>query len=244
MSIQPTTESNVFLKKTETLYIDENSVTEYSKSMKVETLIKELREKGPLIALGKVGPECYVGEPKKYKAEFIQQDVYGWPQSTKRTGRSCYVMVLGASKGKLGEHVYFTIPKDITPVKTNFIRGYKSSKLHQRIYVSSHKTFLNYLNDLYPPLSSKMKGYLDALAAFPLNSILDRGEVEKKCHDIGQKIFDDYKKKQNGDSFEGKKAVQDICDTLRTYSDDGNLRKQYVERAWAYIGDKNWKWYP
>lgn len=94
-----------------------------------------------------------------------------------------------------------------------------------------------------PQLSKSEQEYVSKLTSIqPLDSILDRGEVQKKCKEIGQEIFDKYKRENGGNSFAGKDAAQRICNAVLFSCSDGQLRKQYIEHAWNGIGDKNWNW--
>jgi len=90
-------------------------------------------------------------------------------------------------------------------------------------------------------LTEKEQGYVKRLADLDLNSILDMGAGEKKCKDIGQEIFNAYKTSANGDSKVGEVEVKKICEATKSCQ-DGRLRKQYIERAWAGIGDDKWSW--
>jgi hypothetical protein len=97
-----------------------------------------------------------------------------------------------------------------------------------------------------PQLSDEEKQYVQELISMPLDSILDKGSGEKKCKDLGQKIFDQAKAVPNGNSYTAKDVVVRICNaTCFNQSDnakDANLRKQYIERAWDGIGDDIWRW--
>lgn len=96
-----------------------------------------------------------------------------------------------------------------------------------------------------PELSESEKEFVNQLNGItPMESILDEGEVEARCKAIGQEIFDKYKQENNGDSMAAKVAAQRICNSIAFTATDGKVRKQFVERAWAGIGDKNWRWIP
>ncbi len=241
------TNTCIFFQRPKEICIDEELVTRYSTSQKIETLIADLKEKGPLIGLGKIGPNCYNEPCFKLKHKFEGQDIYGWKPGLERKDRpaSSYVIVLGAQKIENRAFVYFTLSLDITPDTKTYFRKYVPSPIDTKIYVVSHKKFGDYLTDLYAPGVNLEKKYLDQLISIePLDSILDRGEVEKRCKAIGQAIFDEYKSRARGDSLAGRDGVAKICDSLRNACLDGLLRKQYVEKAWAGIGDDNWFWMP
>ncbi len=280
MSVQSSTFYNVldqssncvFFDKPSEIQINEEAVTRYATSQKIEVLIEELQGKGPLIALGKFGPTFYVDIPFKLKDKVCEKDIFGWKPGAERTNFSGQnsLLILGAKKNVEREYVYFTLSQDITPNKNTYIRQHKPSNTDTKIYVVSHKTFRDFLFDLYSPvptstseplkespiyyISSQPKGkpelsisereYAEKLSSImPLDSILDMGEGERNCKEIGQKAFDEFKRKANGNSTEGKVALQKICNSIAFIAHDGFLRKQYIERAWAGIGDENWRWH-
>ena len=139
----------------------------------------------------------------------------------------------------------------MTKSKTTLIREHVTSSIDSKVYVTSHQTFQEYLFDLYPPIvvseSSQSSDfskqeYAAMLVKIPLESILDKGKCEKNVFEIGQKAFNQFKKAADGDSFAGKDAIVDICESVITMSSDGSYRKQYIERAWHGVGDKTWIW--
>ena len=257
--------TSVFFGKPDTLNIDEESKTRYATSQKIETLIEELKENGPLIALGNLGPSAYEGIPFKLKNKEFDQDIYGFKPGTHKeySPQNC-LMVLGAKKEEGSEYVYYTMTQDITPNSESYTRTHTPSQTDSKVYKTSHKTFRNYLFDMYPPvqkpqeptvfvfssrlkncldLSPSEKEYVEKLSAItPLDSILDRSEGEAKCKALGQEIFDKYKTEAGGNSMAGKEAAQKICNAVVFMADDGALRKQYIERAWDGIGDDVWDW--
>lgn len=258
-------QNSIFFKKPDRISINESGKTQYASSQKIETLIKELKEKGPLVALGKMGPKCYEELPFKLNNPFCNLDVYGWkPGSQRISATNSYAVVLGAKKLEDREYVYFTMSEDITSNQLSDIREHKPLGSDTKIYVVSHKTFRDFLNDLYPPsevqgqqktffissgpkkspdLSKSEAEFAKKLCQItPLKSILDRGIGEKGCKAIGQEIFDKYKKDSNNNSFAGKEAAQRICNAVKFLATDGSLRKDYIERAWNGIGDDHWRW--
>ncbi len=250
------TSNDIFFDKPPFLNINEDAHSEYATKSKIEVLIKELQTQGPLVGLGQNGPTAYVDEPFKLNEKLFGKDIYGWKAGAERNNtKNCYFIILGAQKKEERELVYFTLSEDVTSDKETYLRTHIPSRIDKKIYVTSHKTFLNYLCDLYPPSkvqSSKdwetlqpLSGeeYIEQLSAIrPLDAILDRGPVEKRCKAIGQEIFDKYKEEAGGNSNAGRKAVVNICDSIGTHAIDGSLRKQYIERAWDGIGDSNWRW--
>ncbi len=72
------------------------------------------------------------------------------------------------------------------------------------------------------------------------DSFLDRGETEKRCNEIGQEIFDHYKKAKNENTEAGKAAVIRICDAARCLTTDGVVRASHIEAAWNGIGDDSY----
>ncbi len=253
--------SSVFFSTPARICINEDARTKYASSQTIETLMKELQEKGPLVASGKLGPSAYSDEPIPLKDQMCGQDLYGWKPSAKRVEHpknSCAI-VLGAKKFTDRSLVYFTMSQDITPSTTSYLRTH--APINKKIYVTRHETFCRFLFDLYPPttaskafdekstpvtpttrLSSSELEYVKKLSIIPLDSILDRGVVEAQTHAIGQEIFDRYKKEKEGRSLAGQAAAVKICNAVKSIAIDGNLRSQYIERAWDNIGDSTWRW--
>lgn len=146
--------SSVFFQRPVELIIDERQKTEYATTQKIETLIKDIRTRGPLIGLGKIGPHVYGTTPFKLKDQFHSQDIYGWKKDDPRQSepKSCYVIVLGAKKVGDQELVFFSPSVDSTPNQDDYIRKHLPSD--EKIYVISHKTFREGLVDLYSPTVS------------------------------------------------------------------------------------------
>lgn len=246
-------DGSIFYQKPISITINEEGRTKYASSQKIEILIEELQEKGPLVALGKLGPDSYVAKPFKLNDRVQGLDIYGWKRGAekKQSSKQNYVIVLGAKKAGKVEHIYFTLSDDVTSNSTNYTREHRPSSIDGRVYVVSHKTFSDILFDLYPPkeeekgngLSTSQNEYVKQLSCIhPLDSILDEGVVESKCKAIGQEIFEKYKKEAGGNTWAGKEAAQNICAAILSSVSDGSLRKQYIERAWDGIGDDKWRW--
>ncbi len=238
----------IFFKKPNSFEINEECVSNYATCSKIEILIEELKEKGPLVALGNYGPNAYVDKPFKLNAKMCNQDLYGWKPESKRKeySKQSQIIILGAQKSNENEYIYFTMSDDITPNSTSYIRKHKPSNKDINIYKTSHKTFSLYLNDIYPPLKSsgltKEQEYIQTLTSImPLSSILADEEVRNKCNKIGQEIFD-YFKNQYGNTSAGQNACVRICEAMIHEATDGKLRTRYIESAWDGIGDKNWRW--
>lgn len=252
---------SVFFDKPARLCVDEDSRSRYASSQKIETLIAELREKGPVVALGGIGPAHYASPPK-IKGKLGKQDVYGWDPGIERVKNAglIYTILLGAKKDGDRAYVYYILSQDMTPDKNTYIRTHIPSIVDKRIFVVSHATFLNCLFDLYPPravstekpdqksasssdLSPRARQFADRLASIKsLDSILDGGTVESACKAIGQEIFDKYKSETGGNSLAAEAAVRRICDAVKGIASDGSLRSRYIERAWDGIGDDKWRW--
>jgi hypothetical protein len=91
------------------------------------------------------------------------------------------------------------------------------------------------------------KEWLREVLALPMASILDGGEGQKKCHELGQKIFNFYKNMWGGCTLGGKLGTQKIANAIVSTGTDGlkkikGLRKQLVAYAWKGIGDEYWLW--
>ncbi|MBS0653121.1 MAG: hypothetical protein JSR39_06270 [Verrucomicrobia bacterium] len=93
-----------------------------------------------------------------------------------------------------------------------------------------------------PVLSDQEKAYMNAVIALPLETILDNGDGEKRCKDLGQQIFDHFKQAAGADSNAGIEAMRKIADSLPFQGGDGRDRKEYVIRAWDRVGDANAYW--
>ena len=216
----------IFFDKPKNVQINEEAKTRYATSSKIEVLIEELKEKGPLVALGQIGPEAYIDKPFKLKHKIDIYDIYGWKPGANRKefSKNSSLLILGAKKSEKQEIVYFTLSEDVTLNTTSYIRQHKPSHTDPKIYAVSHNTFKTYLFDLYPPgqpiekanNSSKLlpleQAYAKTLASImPLDSILDRAEGERNCREIGQKAFDEFKQNSHGDSWAASEAVKRIC---------------------------------
>lgn len=225
--------SCIFLQIPSKITINEDARTKYASSQKIETLMEELRE-GPVIALGHLGPNSYLDAPFKREAQVAGRDIYGWkPQSTRKEGKSSYAMVVGAQKEGERELVYFVLAQDVTLDRETYVRDYRTSNQDVNVYVTSHKTFSNYLTDLYPlsraapaPASSE-EALIQQLCSLSLNSILDGKEGERKCRELGQAISDKS----------GLEGMQRVCKAVKQKAPDGKLREQYISRAWNRVGD-------
>lgn len=277
MSVESTSLSSVsfFCEKPNYLNLGtQGNFTEskYSSSKKIGTLIEELKERGPFVAVGKLGPDTYVEAPFKLKKPTHYQEIYGWTPGSKQKGDIFHwVIVLGAQKKGKQRRVYFTMCRSITPPDSLFPQMYQPSKNDHKIYTCSHKTFKKQLSNAFQPrvykyttsaqlpsiacfssapqvkpvLSDAEKRYVEELTSIqPLDSIFDRGPVEARCKAIGQEVFDLFKGQNNGSSKAGKEAAQRVCNSVHYSAGDGRLRKQYIERVWQGIGDDNWRWMP
>lgn len=261
--------NHVFHQTPTSVIIDEDSVTNYARSNKIDTLINELMEKGVLVAVGIYGPDTYVDAPLKLK----DQDVYYWKPNTERVKsaqQSSWFVLRGQKKdGK--EYVYLAKSQDVTENTKSFIRTHKPSSTDKKTYIISHENFFRNLVDLYPPSplslkanptasksdekkadapSKKTSRQLDdeidwecarKLISMPLDSIIDRGDGEKACKALGQGVFDAFKKKY-GNSPAGREALYRVHKKVGDSAPDGSIRKQYIERAWDSVGDDVWRW--
>lgn len=82
----------------------------------------------------------------------------------------------------------------------------------------------------------------DELICLQLHTILDRGEGEKACREMGQRFFEKYKLSQNSSEKSGE-ILRKICNWIRTNCADGPERKKAIESAWIGIGDAFWTWH-
>lgn len=249
-SLTPDLSSNplgtmVFFEKPDALYVDEDYSVKPPAYATIDQLMKSLQENGPLIAIGKMGPSAYTEKPFHLKERVSNQDIYGWgPGTSKEYSNATPVILLGARKIEPcveqiepRAYVYYIQARDFTRDTKSLIRGFEPSE-DKKVYVMSYKNFLTRsLVDLHP-ICPHGKWLFSTV---PLNSILDGGEIEDKCKEIGQQIFNHYKEAK-GNSEAGRSAVVRICEAARVLASDGKDRKAYIERAWNGIGDKNWSW--
>lgn len=231
--------SSVFLEKPQVIYVDEDYDVKPPAYSKIDKLMESLQKNGPLVAEGKMGPNAYTQPPFKLKDRVNDKEIYGWrPQTSSEHTPSTNVILLGASQTESKSYIYYTLANDMTRDQSSLIRGYVPSSTDTKIYVMSYESFLNRaLVNLHPICPQGQW-----LFSVSVNSILDGGETEKKCKQVGQEIFDHYKTAAKGDSEAGKNAVQRICEAARVLTNDGSTRKTHIERAWDGIGDASWRW--
>jgi hypothetical protein len=229
----------VFFEKPKVLYVDEDYSVKPPAYGTIDKLMKSLQENGPLIAVGKMGPSAYTEAPFKLRDKVDDEDIYGWnPLTSKEHAVSTEVILLGARKTETNAYVYFTLAKDVTRDKSSLIRGFKPSDTDGKVYIMSYENFLQRsLVDLHP-----ICPHGQWLFSVPVDSILDGGETEEKCKQIGQQIFDHYKTAAKGNSEAGRSAVIRICEAARVLTYDGSVRKSHIERAWDGVGDLTWQW--
>jgi hypothetical protein len=189
--------------------------------------------------VGKMGPSAYTEAPFKLRDKVGDQEVYGWkPLTSKAHAASAEVILLGARKTETNAYVYFTLAKDITRDKRSLIRGFKTSDTDEKVYIMSYENFLNRsLVDLHP-----ICPHGQWLFSVSVDSIVDNGEGEEQCKQIGQQIFDHYKRAAEEDSEAGGRAVLRICEAAKVLTHDGLVRKTHIERAWNGVGDVTWHW--
>lgn len=91
-----------------------------------------------------------------------------------------------------------------------------------------------------PQHTPEMKGYIDQLVRLSLNP--DNILTKMKCNEIGQKIFDHYKHKNNNSSVAGGTALLDVLNSLPEYCKDSYQRQPFICSAWSNIGDEVYRW--
>ena len=147
--------NSIFFHSPVKLTINEEAKTSYSTSLKIDTLIRELQEKGPLVAFGYMGPNSYRSEPFLLKNKFGGNEIFGWQPGTRsKSSEKTYAIVIGARKIEDKEYVYFRLSTDCTQDTKTYIREHRLTT-DSRVYVSSHQTFRDYLFDMYPPVIEK-----------------------------------------------------------------------------------------
>ena len=93
-----------------------------------------------------------------------------------------------------------------------------------------------------PELDSQSKVFVRLLSQLALKKILDGGEGQQACKQIGQQIYDLFTQQAGGDSMAGQKALRSVCDATRIICRDGHQRKAFITSAWSGVGDKSWRW--
>lgn len=232
-------ENQVFVEKPRVVYVDEDHSVKPPKYSTIDNLITSLKEYGPLIAEGKMGPGAYTEPSFKLKDQVNNQDVYGWKPNTRKEGApQIPVILLGARQTDSKNFIYFTLARDITRDEKSLIRGFTPSETDTKIYVMSYENFLNSsLFDLHP-----ICPHADWLYSVSANSLLDGGQIEAKCKQVGQQIFDHYKTKASGDSEAGRNALVRICNAAKFLTPEKSVHKAHIEHAWSGVGDTNWRW--
>lgn len=233
------TTQTTFFPKPQVLYVDQDYSVKPPAYGTIDQLMKSLQDNGPLVAEGKMGPSAYTEASFKLRDKVGNQEIYGWkPLTFKEYAPSTQVILLGAKQTESDAYVYFTLAKDITKDVKSLIRGFKPLDTDAKVYIMSYENFLNRsLEDLHP-----ICPHGQWLFSVPIDTILDGGETEKKCNEIGQLIFDHYKSAARGDSGAGRLAVIRICEAAKVLTHNGSIRKSHIERAWNRIGDMSWQW--
>ncbi|MCP5492684.1 MAG: hypothetical protein H7A40_06560 [Chlamydiales bacterium] len=229
----------VFFQRPDVLYVDEDDSIKPPPYQTIDHLMNSIKEHGPLVAVGKMGPEAYTVDPFKLKEQINNEDVYGWkPNTAKEYSDSIPVILRGARKTETHAYVFFTLAQDVRRDKESLIRGYKTLDADGKVYIMSFANFFEKsLVNLHP-----ICPHGQWLYSVEVNSILDGGETEKKCKEVGQKIFNYYKALPNGTSETAKQALQRICNAAVFLTPDGQVRKAHIEYAWDGVGDQAWKW--
>lgn len=106
-----------------------------------ESLIKELKEHGPLFVGGSIGRPAYIDEPFKMSQQLSGRDIYAWKPGAKRHKNIGHaVLLIGARKIQDKAHVYFIDPTDPSDPK---------DKSKQKIYMISYGNLTSNIFDLH-----------------------------------------------------------------------------------------------
>lgn len=96
----------------------------------------------------------------------------------------------------------------------------------------------------FPRLSEREMAYLNELKEIPFEIFrTSLGFEGEQLHDLGQKIFNDFKEKNGSNSGEGKQALKKIADALPLYCPDGADRREHLDVIWTGVGDFHWQWH-
>lgn len=242
--------TSVFFYIPSILKIDEDGKTQYATNTKIETLIAELKENGPMFALGRLGPNAYEGTPSKMTNKLLHSDVYYWQKGSIRKEHSAtlYAVIIGAEIKNEKGYIYFIPSTDITPNSNSHTHTHKIAT-DAKIYVTSNEAFYEYI-DLYPQAKPEPQFYTYSPARAELTniesnyfyqlttlSLLDAA-TQKEWKKLGQEIFDSFNTK--GSCFESVNSLKKISNAIAFYY--GERLRGDIERAWDGIGDKNWRW--
>ena len=232
--------SQVFLNIPKTVYADEDYDVKPPRYGTVDQLMASIKESGPLVAVGKLGPAAYNKEPFKLKSSMNGNEVWGWRSGAAKTYAAYQnVFIVGVKKEENKGYVYYVPAIDLTESKTSLIRKYVPASSEKKVYVMSYKNFLERaLFNLHPVCPHGQ--YL--FSELKVETMEKNEEVRMECKQKGQEIFDHYKEKAGGSSTSGKEGVQKICDAISLFAPNGALLKKLVERALSGIGDKTWTW--
>lgn len=139
----------IFFAKPPKILINENDWIWYQTSKKIGDLMLDLRERGPLVGQGKLGPSTYVLQAQ-FLHELHGRKIYGWKPVTERSTKlfSSSIIVLGARIVGDKAYVYFTTSLDITINKDDAHRTHIPSC--GTIYAISHAIFRNDIQHLFP----------------------------------------------------------------------------------------------
>lgn len=110
--------------------------------------------KGPFIALAKLGPKYYDGEPKTYTKQIVSHPkvpVLGWKPAQRKQSEGHDlqpIIVCGVLKKENREYVFYHLARG---VRQDFRTGQLDhQQIDDKVYVSSTKVFSKYLSEMYP----------------------------------------------------------------------------------------------
>lgn len=109
----------------------------------IDSLIKELTLRGPLVVGGAFGQSAYIDQPFKMSQKLHQRDVYAWKPGAKRhivTFSGHTILLVGAKKVQEKAFVYFIDPKDKSEPK---------DKSLQKLYMISYTNLTQYICDMH-----------------------------------------------------------------------------------------------
>jgi hypothetical protein len=142
-------ENIIFYGKPASLRINVDARTDYISSKKIETLIAELKQKGPLLAFAQIGPSHYSTDPVKLKIKIGGQEIYSWSNQAihRAFQKYSYVIVLGAKKSEGSNRVYFTMSEMIS--YTQALLTHQPLTTDTKVYSVPHTAFSKYLFEIH-----------------------------------------------------------------------------------------------
>lgn len=132
----------------------------------IESLIRELNCRGPLMVMGNFGPRIYCKQPTILKS-IAKRDIYGWPLPAQKWQNFSHllnpILIIGAEKNRQGQFVYYIDPTEESD---------PSDPKKQKIYAMRYETLIapNSICDLGSFLCSQNNRHLTESTGYAYHS--------------------------------------------------------------------------